>query len=172
MVEEITTTEAEGGSQDYIPCRVERASPGADWETCWRLARLSGLGPDNTSFLFKLIHQILPTQERISRTKPNSSPNCKAQGCQGQIESLEHALINCHANQGVGVQLLEFVQGLAPTPDAQALLRLEVHAEEDLELPLVWLIATIFQSMRKLRETKNKVEPYLVRAELEAKVNM
>ena len=52
LVEEITTTEAEGGSQDYIPCRVERASPGADWETCWTLASLSGLGPDNTSFLF------------------------------------------------------------------------------------------------------------------------
>ena len=81
-------------------------------------------------------------------------------------------MINCHANQGVGVKLLEIVQGLAPAPDAQALLWLEVHAEEDLELPLVWLIATIFQSMWKLRETKNKVEPYLVRAELEAKVNM
>ena len=109
LIEEITTNEAEGGSQDYIPCRVERASPGADWETCWRLARLSDLEPDNTSFQFKLIHQILPTQERISRTKPNSSPNCKAQDCQGEIESLEHALINCLANQGVGARLFEIV---------------------------------------------------------------
>ena len=174
LVEEITTTEPEGDRQgsEYVPCRVERASPGADWESCWRLARLSGLGPENTSFLFKLNHQILPTQERIARTKPNSSPNCKAQGCHGQVESLEHALLSCQANQRVGTKLLELVKGFAPGLDVQALLRLELHVDEDLELPLVWLIATIFNAMWKFRESKNKVEPYRVRAELEAKINL
>ena len=44
--------------------------------------------------------------------------------------------------------------------------------DEDLELPLVWLIATIFNAMWKFRESKNKVEPYRVRAELEAKINL
>ena len=49
-------------------CRVERLHPSVDWQHVWRLARLPGLGPENCSFLFKLIHQLLPTQERIART--------------------------------------------------------------------------------------------------------
>ena len=108
----------------------------------------------------------------MARTKPNSNRNCKSQGCQRQVESLEHALLSCQANQRVGTKLLEVVQGFAPRIDVQALLRLELHVDEDLELPLVWLIATIFNAMWKLRESKNKVEPYLVRAELEAKINL
>ena len=56
--------EDENGQREYIKCRVERSSPDTDWEQCWRLARLPGIGPENTSFLFKLMHQILPTQER------------------------------------------------------------------------------------------------------------
>ena len=32
-------------------CRVERLRPEADWDTCWRLSRLQGLGSENISFL-------------------------------------------------------------------------------------------------------------------------
>ena len=97
LLEDTCTMEVveEGGQREYIKCRVERASPMADWEHCWRLARLSGLGPDNTSFLLKLLHQTLPTQERVARTKPSTSPNCKVQGCQGEMENLAHALLFC-----------------------------------------------------------------------------
>ena len=34
------------GEAEYIKYRVESASPTIDWERCWRLARLPGLGPD------------------------------------------------------------------------------------------------------------------------------
>ena len=47
-------------------CKVERASPDTDWKP----ARLPGLGPENLSFLLKLLHDILPTQERVHRTNP------------------------------------------------------------------------------------------------------
>ena len=174
LLEDTYTTEMIGEERErkYIPCRVERASPAADWESCWRLARLSGLGPENTTFLFKLIHQILPTQERISRTKPNSSPNCKGQGCEGEVESNEHALISCQANNGAGTKLLEFLQSLIPGLEVDKLLRLELVVEQDLELPVVWFISTVFNTMWDQRLTNKKVELYLVRAQLEAKINL
>ena len=67
------------------PCRVERLSPETDWDSCWRLSRLAGLGSENVSFLMKLIHQILPTQERVARAKPHLRPDCKAHGCEGGV---------------------------------------------------------------------------------------
>ena len=77
LLEENCTMEVVGDSEEYIKCSVERANPSTDWENSWRLARLPELGPDNTSFLFSLLHQILPTKERVARTKPNASSQCK-----------------------------------------------------------------------------------------------
>ena len=45
--------------RQQILCRVERADPGTDWENSGRLARLPGLEPDNISFPFKIMHEIL-----------------------------------------------------------------------------------------------------------------
>ena len=64
----------------FISTRNELASPTTDWERTWRLARLKGLGPDNTTFLFRLGHKLLVTKERQSRTNPASSPICTALG--------------------------------------------------------------------------------------------
>ena len=94
--------------RQFISSRVESAIPGTDWETSWRLARLGGLGPENTSFLFKLLHQILPTQERLHRAKKEANPRCKAAGCtSGEVEDLQHSLVECQANQLVGKKLME-----------------------------------------------------------------
>ena len=155
--------EAEHG-QDYIKCRVERAIPAADWEHCWRLARLSGLGPENMTFLFKLLHQILPTQERVARSKPSTSPSCKMPGCLSAVEDLEHALILCQFNDDVGLQLLEFRRGFSPALQTESLLRLELHVDPDLELPIVPFISTVLSSVRNLRQSSNRVQKYLVRS--------
>ena len=50
-----------------IRCRGEKANPETDLEHSWRLARLPGLGPENTSFLLRLVHDLLPTQELVAR---------------------------------------------------------------------------------------------------------
>ena len=87
LLEDMCTMEVDNEENSrYKMCRVERASPDTDWEGCWRLARLPGLGPDNTSFLFKMMHDLLPTQERLARTKPRASPACPMPGCQEAIE--------------------------------------------------------------------------------------
>ena len=69
LLENNCTMESRNGDdQAFKLCRVELAHPETDWERSWRLARLPGLGPGNISFIFKMLHQILPTQERLART--------------------------------------------------------------------------------------------------------
>ena len=163
--------ESDEGVRKQTLCRVERAVPGTDWENSWRLARLPGLGPENLSFLFKMMHDILPTQERVARTKPRASSSCTMLGCTVVVcEDLPHALILCDANNGVGYRVLRCMQNYLP--DAESALRLELNVEEDLQLPLVWLLASVFLAIWKLRLDKARVQLYEVRAQLEAKVNL
>ena len=52
-------------SQDLIPCRAELKDPELPWDSIWPSIRLPGLGSEITSFLFKILHNLLPTQERV-----------------------------------------------------------------------------------------------------------
>ena len=74
--------------------------------------RQRGLDPEMTSFLFKLLHRILPTAARVSRILPNSSSFCAT--CKDNVlEELDHTLIYCQANGDVGHTLLALVTHFA-----------------------------------------------------------
>ena len=131
------------------------------------------VGPDNTSFLFSLLHQILPTKERVARTKPNASSQCKALGCQENTEeNLSHALIQCQANDGVGLKLLECLSCLHPGLQAEAALRLDWKVDDDEELPVVWFTACTLRTIWNLRQSNTKIRKYLIRSQLEAEINL
>jgi hypothetical protein len=51
--------------------------------------------------------------------------------------------------------------------EAEAALRFKLGVEEDLELQLVWMFASVFLSVWKLRLEKSRVLLYEVRAQLE-----
>ena len=120
-----------------------------------------------------MIHEILPTQERVARTKPRASPSCTMVGCTVDVtEDMSHALILCDANNGVGHRVFRCLQNFAPDLDVESALRLELNVEEDLELPLVWLLATVFHSIWNLRVEKSRIQLYEIRAQLEAKINL
>ena len=98
----------ENQSRQVIPCRAELVSQATDWDLTWRRSRLKGLGPEISSFLFKILHQLLTTQERLARTNPAVSPVCKAPGCTREVgEDLVHAFVTCSGNMGVGMAVLD-----------------------------------------------------------------
>ena len=62
MVEqELTMQEMDNNSREYIKSRAELSCTSNDWEQTWTRSRLKGLGSAATSFLWKLLHQLLPT---------------------------------------------------------------------------------------------------------------
>jgi hypothetical protein len=134
------------------------------------------LGPEHTSFLFRLVHKLLVTKERQNRTNAVVSPICQAQGCGGEaVENLEHALVQCSANSNIGSALMHSVHTLRlhhHDLPVDAALRLELVVDEEEELPLVWLLAATLLSIWEQRQKSSKVQPCLVRAQLEAKINL
>ena len=102
--------EYDGGPVVYRQCRVERLSPHLDWSTIWKRIRLSSLSSNTMSFVWKLMHHLLPTEERISSTLGNMSSSCRL-GCPGNIEAnVEHCLFSCLLSSEVGSWLVTTVQ--------------------------------------------------------------
>ena len=130
---------------------------------------MHGLGPENTSFLFKLLHNTLVTQERLSRTNPKISSLCKFPGCPGtDVENLPHALVLCHGNNGVGTRIMQTLQSFVPGLGVEEALHLEFTVEDNLRLPLVFAMAVALGAIWDLRLRKIRPQLYQVRAQLEA----
>ena len=112
-----------------------------DWTNTWRLARLPGLGAEHCSFLFRLLHNLLPTRERLNRINSSSTITCRL--CQDNIpEDQTHALFSCSFNNEAGQRLLDVLD-----TSPEKLLRLEVTVEDDLEFPATWLTSAVLLSI-------------------------
>ena len=155
------------GPPPLAPLRVELSDPGVDWPRSWQLARLPALGPQLSSFLFKLLHQLLPTAERVAKILPASSPLCTQCGDK-VVETLFHALYACTANLGLPQKLLACLKDYDPALTPQKILTLHIEVNIHLQLPIVWTISTFLLSLWSARIDKRKVSLPAVRSEVEA----
>ena len=79
-----------------ITIRVEELSPQTDWKATWSIARAKGLDSELTAFIFKLLHCLLPTQDRVSRIVRKQNLNtglCPL--CHAEVEEPQHAFYSC-----------------------------------------------------------------------------
>ena len=104
LLENFVTIEMdENGFRFEKRCKIEQAHPQVDWERTWALACIRGLESCQYTFLWRLIHNILPTQDRLHRILPNiTSPSCALCNTQ-DICNLSHALFQCSFNNNVWV---------------------------------------------------------------------
>ena len=117
------------------------------------------------------MHNTLVTQERLSKTNPNTSPYCKFPGCPGtEKEDTLHALLHCPGNNGVGVSILSSIQSLVPNLQAQDAICLDLNVDDTLELPIVWALAVAWSSLWDLRQKRTRPQLYFVRAQMEARI--
>ena len=134
---------------------------------------MPGLGPEQSFFIFKLLHQILPTQERVSRTSPATNSFCKHTECTGQsVEDIPHCLVHCRGNNGTGMKILESARTVAPGQTVEQFLQLDLGVEASKELATVLWLSAGFLAIWDLRTAGKRIEHYLVRAQLEAKINL
>ena len=78
-----------------LPVRAEVLHPNTDWTQVWQIARTKGLGSELISFQFKLMHNLLPTQERIDRLGLNEDQPRLCLHCSLETENLVHSLFDC-----------------------------------------------------------------------------
>ena len=155
----------------YIKTRSELASPNTDLENSWRRARLKGLGSEATACLFKLLHLLLPTEQRLARILPNSTEFCKV--CPTQtVADLCHCLFQCVSTQEVGDWLLSLVRQHDPSVTASKLIKLEFQSDEPTEMPIVWITAQTLLYLWKVRMDGKIASLIITRAKLESKISL
>ena len=96
----------QGNPATLIPVRAEISRPGQDWSATWAMLRTRGLSSEDSSFLYKLLHQLLPTQDRINRITRESSV-CKV--CKAAPEDLVHAFFDCLPCKDTSALLISYV---------------------------------------------------------------
>ena len=140
----LMTQPTEQAKSILIPTRVESVQPNNDWTETGRLAMIHGLGSNLTSFHFKLLHRLLPTQDCVQRlgVAVDGQPGL-CQLCHLETEDALHALVHCPHSAVAGLALLGHAQNVLPNLSPEAALTLDfgkkLEEEEELQyacLPL------------------------------------
>ena len=118
---------------------------------------MPSLSSAHISFAWKLVHGLLPTEEKVSRTLGRLPPNCR-QSCIGSIVSdLEHVFFWCDCSRTVGPWLLSLLRNYIPDILPKNILELSFDAGCD---SLVWISVQILQYIWNKR-TSNKAASLL-----------
>ena len=161
-----------GGTPPVLqPVRVELLRPDQDWTATWPMLRSKGLSSEQTTFMFKFLHQLLPTQDRLNRIT-NEPGICKL--CRVSPEDLNHAFFSCPSSKTVADLLLSWVQIAVPGLQSNSLLRLDFDTplEEVDQLATLCLISTGLNYIWQARAEKKVLTQYKMRAELEAMITI
>jgi hypothetical protein len=161
----------DNGTRQLIPSRAELAWPENDWSRSWGLARSKGLRSEITTFLWRLLHNILPTQERTSRFVRNSFPQCKL--CHDQLsEDQLHALFYCTYNNNTSTALINSISTILPNITTRQLLLLDLELDDEKQFPVVWMVGNFLELVWSSRIEKRQVRLYTIRADLEARASL
>ena len=168
--------ETDRGPLAPLPLRCKSYNPSSNWTVAWSLIRTPGLSSTTSSFLFKLLHLLLPTQERIRRIRLNTEQEsglCVL--CETQVDDLEHSFFACPHTAAAGLQTLGWAQSVVPDLTPLQALRLDIgEAQLGREEGLIFttIIGTGLKFIWEARVNKKRVEPYEVRAEMEALISI
>ena len=153
------------GRKELIPCKVEERNPQAPWYEMYRMSRIKGISPAVKSFNFKLIHTLLPSQERVNHLNPNVSPLCRL-NC-GEIEDYQHLFYGCHHNQDAAAALLRCVRSYSQGLTEEDSLTFDVKVDGCFEMAVIGLLATGLELVWNRRLEKKPTDARTMRSELE-----
>ena len=163
------------GTRNLKPCRAELNNPLVDWDSVWALANIKGLDSTEQTFLWKMLHNLLPTQARLFHLKMKNAlnPNCILCDVTDGPADLTHTLLTCPLNKEVTVWLMRVLHVHLPDLEPRQVVLLDLgHLEESLKLPIVWIIANTLSLVWDSRKEKKKPGLHKTRSFLEAKLNI
>ena len=173
LIENHVTHQVTNSGRELRPCRIETKHPLVDWNIAWSLAVTPGLSSKHLSFLWRMMHDRLPSQARLFRL---NMPNINSDICslcdRNLVGNLTHSLLLCPYNDGAGQFLLSKLQHLIPNLLPQQVVLLDLDVDEDHRLPLVYTIACVLSQIWECRKEKKPCHLNNIRAALEAGINI
>ena len=134
-----------------LPCKAELASPVTKWDIVWNQVRLPCLGSENSSFIWRLLHRLLPTEARLAEIQPQKVPTCRQNCPRDQSADLIHVFFKCKLSENVGNWLTKIVEQTIPLSSPALVLKLDMDGNE----ALIWIVVRTLLFIWKLRQ-RNK----------------
>ena len=142
-----------------LKCKSEQLWPSLEWPIIWKRARMPGLSNDSRSFLFKLLHNILPTQERLFRiTRTTFSDVCVC--CDSGLTDnvWNHSFTACSHTLPAMNWLMSSLSSFDPSTNLDKIIWLQVDTtNETNELAAIWLIAETMSYAWSRRRTRSNI---------------
>ena len=155
----------------WKPLKCETKHPEVNWERSWRFIQQKGLDSSQSTFLFKLLHDILPTSSRLFRMNQRQSPVCPL--CEsGESEDCTHALLTCDHNSEVNNWVLDCVCKVVPNANFEDIRLLNLDIPDQFSFPMLWCLSNILMLVWELRINKKSIQLYNIRAEMECRINI
>ena len=139
--------------RELIQCRPEKNHPNQDWMSSWSSSATPGLPSTLLSFLWRMTN--------ICNLCNKNEP-----------DDLTHSLMTCPFNEHVGKFLLGALHHELPYLLPQQVTRLEVEVAKDKQLPVAFLIASVLSQVWEFRKLRKPCHTLVIRATLEAGVNI
>ena len=134
---------------------------------------MPGLDSTDSSFLFCLLHNLLPTQERLHRVLSHTVATADYTLCtQNVVCDKLHALIFCPYNNGTGCWIIRSLRTLLPLlqPAQQISLNFGLNSSDENALPATRLATKALNMVWLSRVNKKVTAMAATRAALEAGV--
>ena len=158
------------GRLELIPCKVEEKDPTVFWAESYRISRLQGLSPDSKSFLFRLVHTLLPSRDRLHHLSQEVSPLCWCNT--GAQESYLHLFYHCCKNAEAGQALLRCIKSYDRNFTETMSLRIELTADDPFLLPSITILVIGLEFIWENRKLKKTTALHSMRAQLETAVSI
>ena len=155
-----------------IPLSVEMKNPNVNWEEVWRRVRLRGLPAQAGSFLFRLLHGLLLTQDRVRRLgadKEDDSGRCRT--C-GEEDSSEHSLFVCQSSRPISKMLLDMLHHVNGATNVSNILFIDFIVPQQYELPCVMISGIVLNYIWEKRVSKKPLCKEEARGEIAAQAEI
>ena len=173
LVEDNITHQETNLRTEPILSKIEEKNPQVDWVRTWSMSTTTGLSSKQLTFIWRMIHDLLPTQARLFRLKMSNTNSNTCNLCtQNSVDTLSHALVLCPYNGGAGSFVLEKLSDYVPNLTPQKLVLLDLDVSDDLHLPAVFLISSVLSEIWESRKYKKPCHLNSIRAALEAGINI
>ena len=136
----------------------------------WEYARLKGLDSETISFLWRMLHDVLPTRSRLYHMRMPRIENENCQKCDVP-DTIQHSLTACQDSIFVFQWLQRGINRLSnQNLSAEDILFLNFPPTNT--LAMVWFTATVFQQIWKIKAKGKRPLLVEIRAEVEARINL
>ena len=161
------------GIREYRACKIETKHPDVDWDRTWSLAVTPGLCSDSTSFLWRMIHSLLPTRERLDRMNMPGTTSSICDLCDLEaVDTTLHALLQCPFSNPPATFLMSVFHSLLPNLQPAQVVFLDFDVATKDKLPLTFMTASVLSQIWSSRKGRKSCNLQTIRANLEASIQI